>query len=140
LLVAPSGLDSVVELLVGCPTAESQEALDFARRIVERLRDVVKEDSSARHLPVGLDGSLLGSPCFGVDASVPADIKSQVRVASALHATADLGGMTLHLADAQTPAPDEFVELLRYLWKRGDMRRLQLGRPPDTSIQLAFDR
>jgi hypothetical protein len=139
LIVAPVGLHAVVATLLGQSPQDSPEALELARRIVERLRDVVSEDARTRHLEVGLDGSLLDcGPKAITPALKPADVETQLRVAAALHAAAPLGSFSLQLGAELPNTPREIFEALHWLWKRSAVARIQLGRNAPPARQLAL--
>ena len=157
LLVQPVGLDWVVATLLGQAPAESDAALDFGRRIVGRLRDVLSEDGRSRHLEVGMDGTLVHSnpksetrnsnQDFGIrnsdfgfsTAARPADIKDQVRVAADLHETTHLGTVTLRWCADAPPGPEEIVSSLHWLWKRSQVGRVRLARGAQLSRQIIID-
>ena len=139
LMVAPAGLHSVVATLLGCSLAQNTDGLDFARRVVQRIFDVVNEDGRSRHLPVGLDGSLLAA---SVDpaSKLPAhlDLEDQTRVAAALHGAVDLQTAALYITDAARPPVDELVQSLQWLWRRSDVRHVQLTPFSRAPSQLPF--
>jgi hypothetical protein len=132
LVLAPIGLDRVTRTLVGQTLSAGNEGLGMARRIVERLRDVVREDGQSRHLEACLDGSRL----FSYES--PLDLKSQLQVAAALHSVAELDTVSLQLAEPNLPRPEEFVELLRWTWKRTEVRRLRIVHGTPVHQQLTF--
>jgi hypothetical protein len=140
LIVQPVGLDRVVATLLGQPPADSPETLEFARRIVERLRDVVSEDGRSRHLEVGIDGTRLADPDAGTaKAFPPKDIKSQLRVAAVLHEVTPLGTIALRWGADVPPPPEEIVTALHWLWKRSQVGRVQLANRAQLSRQLTID-
>jgi hypothetical protein len=138
LLLGPVGLDSVITTLLGCSLADSSAGLDFARRIVERLLDVVSEDARTRHLAVCLDGRYLTGTSLDLSPGQVSNLRDQVRVAAALHAAADLGATNLFVPKDDSWASDELVESLRWLWKRSNVSGVRLSRPDPTPRQLTF--
>src|SRR5262249_34497514 len=66
LVVAPVGLDRVVETFTGRGLTAGGTSLDFGRQVVQRLRDVLRQDGRASHLETCLDGPFdfrLSSDC-----------------------------------------------------------------------------
>lgn len=132
LVLAPVGLDRLTHTLVGETPAAGDAGLDLARRVMERLRDVVHEDSQSRHLEACLDGSRL------FDYESPPDLKTQLQVAAILHETAELNTVRLHVAEQNLPRAEQLVEWLRWTWKRTEVRRLQIVRVAPALQQLSF--
>src|SRR5262249_52931618 len=127
--------------LLGRPAEQDSEALDFARRIVERLRDVVNEDARTRHVDVGLDGSRLWcSPPTVEGTPPPLPIETQIRVAARMHTAASLGEFHLELGPDVPRFPRELADALHRLWKRSAVGRVQFGRNYGSSRQLALAR
>jgi hypothetical protein len=138
LIVAPIGLGPVVAGLVGETRGEGSPGLEFARRIVERLSEVVREDGQSRHLAVVLDGSRIDET-EPSRASTSLHGKNQLRIAGTLHRRAELGTLALHVLDDPLPQPEEVIEWLKWAWKRTDVTRLRLVRVPRSHQQLTFD-
>jgi hypothetical protein len=142
LVVQPVGLDLAVGTLIGQYPAESAEGLEFARRIIERLRDVVREDGRSRHLEVGIDATWLDKreeretdPSIG---RLPADLEDQLRVAAEFHQSTFLGTTTLRWdADALT-LPEKIVASLHWLWKRTEVGRVRFMDRRQLSRQLTI--
>ncbi len=142
LLVAPLGLHAAVALLIGRQTHQDEEALHLARQIVERLREVVNEDASSRHLEVSLaGGAMVPEISSSVEESVSSlpDLRTQLRVATALHESADLGSACLVIAPGSKPRPEQVIEWLQSAWKRGVICCLRLESPPAAHRQRTFD-
>src|SRR5262249_1518173 len=110
LVIAPMGLENAVQRVLGQALYGASQAQDYARRLVERLRDVVNEDGRSRHLDVVLDSSLLGKP------QGDPDVKSQLRLAAGLSHVADIGTIALYLSEASPPRPEVLVDWLRWIW------------------------
>lgn len=139
LVVAPVGLHQVVAALLGHTPEEDADALEFARRVVERLRDVVDEDGRSRHLEVCLDGALFGLS----EASQQTDCslgrgRSLVRIATALHDSAPLGTLAVATTAGDSLRADQIVASLRSLWERSAVTRLCLRRADQPLRQLTF--
>jgi hypothetical protein len=66
------------------------------------------------------------------------DLKEQSRVVAALHATNELETATLYIPEVTSSTADELVQGLQWLWKRSNVRRLQLARPCGSPAQLPF--
>jgi hypothetical protein len=142
LVVAPVGLESVVQSLIGAGLCQGR-SLDCARQIIERLKTVLSRDGSACRLDASLDAPIgaLQEPerAFGVgfrpelaqvagltpwDSAAP--IKAQLQAAGALHAAADTGTAAVLLPANAMLAADQAVEWLRWAWKHTAIARLHL--------------
>ena len=131
LVVAPVGLDAAVAALTGHPSPEGGAALEFARQVVQRLREVLRQDGQACRLETCLDGSRL-SPA----GRLPGDGKAQLRAAGALHGGADLGTAVVVLDPGRPPAPEQVADWLRWAWQQTDVARVRLVRPAAADRQL----
>jgi hypothetical protein len=154
LLVAPLGLDCVVHSFVKKGLSAGGAALDFAKQIVLRLRDVLRQDGRMTHLDTCLDGPFRfyfddaaepgdGWPTAedvagltGWDATAP--LKSQLRSAGVLHGLAEHGTLALFLPEDEKLSPEQIVEWLQTAWQQTDVVRLRLIRTPIRSRQLTF--
>jgi hypothetical protein len=138
LVVAPVGLDQAATALLGLAPTDGEPWLDFARQVIQRLRDVLDTDGQACHIDACLDGTrLLAFGCQPEerDAStvLMRDGRSQLKVAAALQSAADLGTMAVLIADEWRPGAEQLAEWLRWAWKLTDLTRLRLvrvARPP----------
>jgi hypothetical protein len=133
LVVAPVGLDDAVRVLTGRSPGEGGPALEFARQVVQRLRDVLRQEGEACRLETCLDGSRFGG---GLSGAAPTDGKAQLRVAGALHGAADLGTAVVMLDPGRPPAPEQVADWLRWVWQQTDIARLRLIRPAAAARQL----
>jgi hypothetical protein len=133
LVVAPVGLDTAVAALLAGTPWEGGAALDYARRVLERLRDVLKQDGAAVRLPSCLDGSRLASP---EGAAGLANAKTQLRALAALHRGTDLGTGVIRLPAGQPVDGDEVADWLRWTGRHTDVARVCLARPPASARQL----
>jgi hypothetical protein len=135
LLVAPVGLDRLVRSFTGKGLSAGGAGLDFGRQVLQRLRDVLRQDGRAAHLDCCLDGpfdsGLAGPPgeeqVAGLtpwDGAAPA--KGQLRAGGALHGVAD--GGTLALFVPAGPPPEQVAEWLHTAWRQTDVVRLRLAR------------
>jgi hypothetical protein len=142
LVVAPVGLDAAVRALTGRFPSEGGAALEFARQVVQRLRDVLRHDGQACRLETCLDGSRLSaidSPPedeTGPASAPPADGKVQLRAAGALHGAAELGTAVVLLDPARPPAAEQAADWLRWAWQQTDVARVLLVRPAAAARQL----
>jgi hypothetical protein len=154
LLVAPLGLDCVVHSFVKKGLSAGGAALDFAKQIVLRLRDVLRQDGRIAHLDTCLDGPFRfyfddtaergdGWPTAenvagltGWDTTAP--LKSQLRSVGILHGIAEHGTLALFLPEDEKLSPEQIVEWLRTAWQQTDVVRLRLIRTPIRSRQLTF--
>jgi hypothetical protein len=143
LLVAPVGLDHVVNAFTNRGLGSGRPAQDFGLRVIERLREVLGHDGGLVHLDCCLDGPWTASladtspdPCLRFaehvagltpwDATTPA--RAQGRAAGPLHRLARHG--TLSLLVPESTSPDEIVELLHGFLLHTDLVRVRLVRIP----------
>jgi hypothetical protein len=147
LMVAPVGLESVCRALTGKGPCDGK-APEFARQVVQRLRDVLREDGRACLIDTALDApdgftfaadSGESSAVAGVtpwDAAAP--VKAQLRAAGALHAAAEGGTAAVLLAEERPPAPEQVAEWLRWAWQQTDVGRVSFVRPAPARRQLTL--
>jgi hypothetical protein len=155
LMVAPIGLDCVVASFFGKGLCAGGAALDFGRQIVQRLREVLRQDGRNAHLDACIDGPfqfrLSGSQSdtknewpsieetaglSGWDTS--AAIKSQLRAAGALQGAAEHGTLALFLPEDRSPAVEEITDWLHTAWQQTDVVRLRLIRGAIGHQQLSL--
>ncbi|MHB1421865.1 MAG: ATP cone domain-containing protein [Gemmataceae bacterium] len=153
LLVAPVGLDSVVHSFVKKGLSAGGTALDFGRQIVQRLRDVLRQEGRNVHLETCLDGpfrfhladaephdewpsaeSVAGLTAWDATAA----LKSQLRSAGVLHGVAEHGTLALFLPQDETPSPEHVADWLHTAWRQTDVVRLRLIRGASPARQLTF--
>jgi hypothetical protein len=152
LLVAPVGLDAVVAHFTGQGLGAGGAALDFARQVVQRLGDVLRQDGAGTRLDTCLDGPFhfrLGEPqtadslplaaeAAGLSAwDAAAPVKDQWRSAGALHGIAGGGTMALFLPEDRPTTAEQVADWLRTVWKQTDVVRLRLVRPPHRQMTFA---
>jgi hypothetical protein len=154
LLVAPVGLDRVVQSFVKKGLSAGGGALDFGRQIVHRLRDVLRQDGRTAHLDTCLDGP---GRFHLADAAEPADewplvgnvagltawdatapLKNQLRSAGVLHGIAEHGTLALFLPEDEALTPEQLTSWLQTAWQQTDVVRLRLVRRPIPARQLTF--
>ncbi len=133
LLVAPVGLDRLVQTFTG-KGLSGGAGLDFGRQVVQRLRDVLRQDGRAAQLDCCLDGPFdggLAGPPAGVaevagltpwDGAAAA--KGQLRAGGALHGGG--GGTLALLLPAERPPAAQVAEWLRAAWEQTEVVRLRL--------------
>jgi hypothetical protein len=140
LVLAPVGLESAVRQLQGRGLCDGGPALDFARQVLQRLRQALRADGAAHHLDTCLDGpasfcveeteeSLMAERVAGATVwDVQAPMRQQLKTTGQLHAAAETGTAALRLPAEQTLTTDEIVELLRHAWQKTDVVRLRFVR------------
>lgn len=151
LLVAPVGLDRVVQSFLKKGLSAGGAALDFGRQIVQRLRDVLRQDGRNAHLDTCLDGPFsfhLGDAAetggewpaaeeaAGLapwDATAP--VKGQMRSAGVLHGIAEHGTLALFQEDDMASS-EQAAEWLHSAWQQTDLVRLRLMHGAVSARQL----
>jgi hypothetical protein len=155
LVVAPVGLDAVVRSFTRKGLSAGGAALDFGRHIVQRLRDVLRQDGRHAHLDTCLDGPFdfqladggvpakdqwpAAEQVAGLTAwEAGAPLKNQLRPASVLQDVTEQGTLALFIPDEQTPTPEQVADWLHVAWRQSDVVRLRLVRAALTARQLTF--
>lgn len=116
-------------------------ALDSGRQIVQRLRDVLRQDGRNAHLDTCLDGPFgfhlaevgergeawpAAEDAAGLTAwDTTAACKSQLRSAGVLHGVAEHGTVAVFLPEENTLSPEQVVEWLHTAWQQTDVLRLR---------------
>jgi hypothetical protein len=147
LVVAPLGLDHVVQAFGERALCAGGAALDLGRQILLRLRDVLRQDGRAAQMDTCLDGPFSfrlddapGEGAGSVAGLTPwgpaAPVKAQLRAGGVLHGVAEHGTLALFLPAEDPPVPEILADWLRSAWQQTDLVRLRLLRPAAT--QLAF--
>ncbi len=133
LLVTPIGLDSAVRTLRGRGLCSGGAALELGKEIVQRLRDVLRQEGRSLRLEACLDGPLLqAAPTAEPDPEQVAGLtpwdsqtpRSQGRAAGTLHGVAEQGTLLIRLPADTTR--EELREVLRSLWEQTDVVRVQV--------------
>jgi hypothetical protein len=148
LMVAPVGLDHVVRRLTAKGLCDARPP-DLGRQVMQRLRDVLREDGrtclieSTLDAPAGFTFGAAGewepSAVAGVtpwDAAAP--VKAQLRSAGALHAVAEGGTAAVLLEGEKLPAAEQVAEWLRLAWSQTEVGRLAFVRPAPSHRQLTL--
>lgn len=154
LLVAPVGLDSLMRSFVKKGLSAGGAAVDFGRQIVQRLRDVLRQDGRNVHLDSCLDGPFHfhladaaqlrdeWPSAENVAGLTPWDataaLKGQLRSAGVLHGIAEHGTLALFLPEDETPSPEQVADWLQTAWQQTDVVRLRLVRGAVSARQLMF--
>jgi hypothetical protein len=141
LLVAPVGLDSVVSSFVKKGLSAGGAALEFGKQIVQRLRDVLRQDGRTTHLDTCLDGPFdfdladtaephgawpSAENAAGLTAwDATAAFKSQLRSAGVLHGIAEHGTLPLFLPKENPPSPEQIADWLHTAWQQSDVVRMR---------------
>jgi hypothetical protein len=144
LVVAPLGLDRVAEQFTGHGLTAGAAALDFGRRVVQRLVEVLGSDGRSAQLDACVDGPF-GHRLEGRTDAVagltpsdgPAPVKAQLRAAGALHAAASHGTLALRPPEERVEA-EQLAGWLREAWQQTEVVRLRLLRPERTQRELEF--
>jgi hypothetical protein len=147
LMVVPVGLEATAQILLGPGLCSGGSAPEFARQVVQRLGDVLREDGRACLMDTCVDSAPQlqtqppGTPprfAPGLTAwDIAATPKSQIRAASILHSVADTGTALILLAEDALPSPEEIVELLNYAWKQTEVVRLRFLRMAGPAYQFS---
>jgi hypothetical protein len=135
LVVTPEGLGEVVRALAGGDLAAGGPALEFARRVLQRLRDVLRQDGLACRIATCLDAAPGVAPVEG-EAETTATVKQQLRAAGSLHAVAEGGTARIVLPGERPPGPEQIADWLRWAWQQTDVTRVRFHRPAPTQQQL----
>jgi hypothetical protein len=148
LLVAPVGLDQVVHSFIKKGLSAGGAALDFGRQIVQRLRDVLRQDGRVAHLDTCLDGPFSfhltddSTDAENIAGLTPWDasaaLKGQLRSAGVLHGIAEHGTLALFLPEDETLSPEQVADWLQTAWQQTDVVRLRLLRGSMAARQLLF--
>ncbi len=155
LVVAPVGLDGVVSSFHKKGLSGGGAALDFGRQIVQRLRDVLRQDGRNAHLDTCVDGPFgfrlveaadtagcewpAAEETAGLTAwDATAALKGQLRSAGVLQGVAEHGTLALFLPEERPPMPEQVAEWLHTAWQQTDVVRLRLVRGAVPSRQLTF--
>jgi hypothetical protein len=149
LAVAPVGLDSMVRSFFHKGLSAGGTALDFGRQIVQRLRDVLRQDGRHAHLDTCLDGPfdfrLSGAEEWPAIEDVSgltawdagAALKNQLRSAGVLQGVVDHGTLALFLPEGRTTA-DQVTEWLQMAWEQTELVRLRLIQNRHVGRQLTL--
>lgn len=141
LVVVPVGLEAVARQFTGRGLCPAGSGIDFARQMVERLREALASDRT-RALEAVLD-SPPPRPAWQADEDEPDAItapgltawdpdappKQQLRAAAALHDSAG-GTAELLLLTDEIPSAEEAVRLLQFAWGQTGVVRCRFRRPP----------
>jgi hypothetical protein len=155
LVVAPVGLDSVVYSFLKKGLSAGGAALDFGRQIVQRLRDVLRQDGRTAHLDTCVDGPFrfhlaeasamaadewpIAEEAAGLTSwDATAALKSQWRSAGVLQGVAEHGTLALFIAGEHPPTAEQVADWLRTVWQQTDVVRLRLVRGAVPPRQLTF--
>jgi hypothetical protein len=122
LMVAPLGLDAAVKLLTGTGMCDHKTP-EFGRQVIQRLRDVLREDG--RTCVIDVPGGISFDPS--------ALVKTQLRAAGPLHAIAEGGTVVV------APDGEHLAEWLRMAWSQTEVGRICfLRRAPTAPLQLGL--
>jgi hypothetical protein len=135
LVVTPAGLGEVVRTVASRDLASGGPALEFARRVVQRLRDVLRQDGLACRIVTCLDAAPAGSP-VEVEADATATVKQQLRAAGSLHAVAERGTAAVVLPVERPPSAEQVADWLRWAWQQTDVGRVRFVLEMKTPQQL----
>jgi hypothetical protein len=145
--VAPVGLDQATRIVTGkglCAGAGQE----FGRQVVQRLRDVLRDDGRACLIDAVLDapagfafaetGPDAVSAVAGVTPwDVAAPVKAQLRAAGPLHAIAEGGTAAMLLDPERPPNAEQVAEWLRLAWGQTEVGRVCFVRPAPRQLTLS---
>jgi hypothetical protein len=137
LLVMPIGLAEAAQAMAG---ADSGSRFEFSRRVLQAVREVLRQEGRANLLDVCVDGSrklVFGPDRDPVSADLGATPKQQLRAAGTLHADAGDGTAFVSLSSLEPPGADELFDLLLYSWRQTEIARLRFV-PHQRSEPLAL--
>jgi hypothetical protein len=145
-VLVPVGLDEVVHLYTGWSLATGGPSLDFARRIVSRLDDVLQRDARSTQMEACLDGPI----AFALEGTAPTNraaiagltpwdstvaMRSQLRAGGALHALTATGTQAVFLPPDES-SPGQVADWLEQAWRQAEIVRVRLLRVPAEQGQL----
>jgi hypothetical protein len=148
LVLAPIGLDAAARHLHEAGLSDGGPALAFARDVMQRLRDVLRQDGAAQSLYTCLDApasfrledaASMSAPegVAGLTTwDVERPVRQQLKSAGALHAIAEMGTAAVLLPAEEVQPTEEMVDLLRYAWQKTDVVRLRFVRVVPSIKQL----
>lgn len=129
LLIAPQGLESLVQRLLGMSLFEDKRAVEFGRRVVERLRAVLTQDGPACQLGTCLDLATLAAPAAGDRTGESVrfkDPEQQLRLASQLQE--DGGSTKVWLAHDAALTAESLIQGLRFAWEKTELQHVCYAR------------
>jgi hypothetical protein len=135
LVVTPEGLCEGVRALAGRDLASGGPALEFARRVLQRLRDVLRHDGLACRIIPCLDAAP-GLHAPEAEGEETATVKQQLRAAGSLHAVAEGGTVGIALPEERPPSAEQVADWLRWAWQQTDVGRVRFLRAAPTQEQL----
>ncbi|HZT80156.1 MAG TPA: ATP cone domain-containing protein [Gemmataceae bacterium] len=138
LVASPIGLEDVVRSLTGHGLCDGGPALDLARQVVRRLRDVLHQEGRSRLLETCVDGPADLAPGGLTAWDAAAAPKAQLKAAGVLHAAAEGGTAALLLPEGPPPTAEQAAGWLRLAWRQGNVVRLRLARAAAAHRQLSF--
>ncbi len=154
LVVVPVGLGALIRDLLGQELCAGGPGLDFARQVLQRLREALRQDGQGRRLETCLDSATGFSldeaqdaapsvPCApppriaGLTAWEPAaPPKHQLRAAGTLHAAAEMGTAAVLLPEEESLPAEQVLALLRQAWHHTEIVRLRFLRAAPVRKQL----
>src|SRR6516162_6863053 len=156
-VVVPVGLQAVTRAVVGQELCASHSALEFAKQIVGRLANTLRQDGRACQLDVSL-GSAFHRQLPATEETrhrdrvghrevipyIPgltawdstAPPKSQLKTAGAFHSLAETGTAAMVFPQGDSVTAEMLAELLRYAWEHTAVARLQFARTAATQRQM----
>lgn len=165
LVAAPVGLESVARAFTGRGLCAGKPAVDFARQVVQQLRDVLRQDGRLCLMETCLDAPPLRFGMEMLDAATAAgqgkptaegqtslsdqaagltawdtqaEVKGQLRSAGMLHAVAEMGTATVFLPEEPAATAEQLAEWLRWAWEQTEGGRLRFLRTAAVHQQLTL--
>jgi ATP cone domain len=143
LMVTPVGLDHTVAQFTGRSLSAGGAGLDLGRRIVQRLREVLRQDGRLSQLETCVDGpSLSDDEASQVAGLTPWElnlpVKQQWRAAGILHAAAEHGTLVLVLPTDRAVPSEDVAAWLQTMWQQTEVVRVRFQRVVPEHRQLTI--
>jgi hypothetical protein len=146
LVVVPVGLEAAVRELTGEGLCGGGAGFEAAVQVVQRLRDVLRQDGRGYRLETAVDSAAdftIGGQAPATAAQTAgltawdeeAAARPQLKAAGALHA-AEAGTAAVLIPASGTLTAEEVADLLKFAWQQTDVVRLRFVRAGSPSRQL----
>jgi hypothetical protein len=151
LAVVPVGIETVARRVLGESPCTSGNALAFAKSVVQRLKESLREDGRAYLLDCCIDSCFedrfevafanpsrldaLGGLTFCDETITP---RGQIEAAGALHGSAEAGTAVVLNSPGRPLMAEEIVDLLHYGWRHSEALRIQFAKTCQEGSQAAL--
>jgi hypothetical protein len=132
-MVTPLGLDAVARTVTGSGLHEGKTGLDFARRLLQTLNEVLAAESQRRLVDCVLDTSESVGP-----GTSPTSARQQLNVISRLQAVSLNGTALVTLDDEERLSVDQVIRLLEFAWRQTEITRLRFQPRESPQLSLGF--